>query len=193
MKTTKNQFTVVVGVEFSERGDEALAEACRFAVSRGGGLHAVHVVDRHEIEAAAARRWNDEPDLAMEEAADRVWRRVQHVGAGERGEGTEVPVWVHIRFGSVFRELLDVASHYDADLIVVGSEGGRSWLERALSAGVAQRLHRDSGCAVYLARKKRVSSVPPRPITRKYAPSADGEKPVHSYHLSRVLRFDETG
>lgn len=183
MATTTNGFTVVAAVDFCPRGERALAEAVRLTVDRGGALHAVHVLDRREIDAAAAHRWRDKPQLAVDEAARRLWERIEHVDCAGMHDAE---VWVHVRLGSVVNEILDVADAHDVDLVVVGSEAERSWLEHALSRSVSGRVGRRARRAVLLAKPKVPSSRPPGPHV--YENAFPDEPPVRSYDVARPVR-----
>lgn len=168
MTSSKPGFHVVVGVEFSGRGDEALAEACDLALAHDGVIHAVYVTSPAELEeeqeASQSGRSYERP---AEATARRIWHRVQHVAGGHGWEGRRMQVWAHIRLGAVPKALLEVARRVDASVIVVGSDGNHRWLDRVLSGGsVVEPLHRRSDCSVLLARRKRPSSIPPPPVVR---------------------------
>jgi nucleotide-binding universal stress UspA family protein len=180
----------VVGVEFSTRGDEALAEAIDLALRHLGDVHAVHVAKPSELEGSAPAGGHldgrHEAERPIEATARRIWHRVQHVAGGHGWEGRRMQVWAHVRVGSVPDALLEVARRVDASVIVVGSDGNRPWLDRVLHGSVVEPLHRQSGCSVLLARRRRPSSVPPPPVR-----SAPRLEDLARYDGAKTLSFPE--
>jgi len=107
---------IVVGSDFSERAEHALAHALELAGHAGASIALVHAYD----DAAGAT----EPELAARLAA-----AIARSGAAARGIHVE-PV---LRRGSVWDKLRNVATDLGATLIVIGSGG--SVTARALTAG----------------------------------------------------------
>lgn len=180
-------FPVVVGVEFSTRGDEALAEAIDLALRHLGEIHAVHVTSPSELEPTSSFDGRQEHERPIEATARRIWHRVQHVAGGHSWGGRRMQVWAHVRVGSVPDALLEVARRVDASVIVVGSDGNRPWLDRVLRGSVVEPLHRQSDCSVLLARRKRPSSIPPPPLVRN-APKLED---LARYDAAKVLSFPD--
>src|SRR5512135_2820224 len=107
--------TVLVAIDFSSGARRALHRACRLPLSPGATLTLVHVMPKlhpsffanAEIAARAAL------DTWAQEARDEAPRSVTVAGALEVGEP--------------FIELDRRAEAADAELIVVGRHGARSW------------------------------------------------------------------
>ena len=154
---------VLIGYDGSESGDAIFDDLKRAGLPREGDARIISVADlsvapppvsEFDMMSAASRRLETalrqagahrervigEARVTAEEAADRVrselpeWR-VDMVA----GEGT--PAW----------EIIDAASVWDADLIIVGSQG-RSALGRFLLGSVSKRIATDARSSVRIAR-----------------------------------------
>jgi nucleotide-binding universal stress UspA family protein len=121
----------------------AVEHACYLADLADAEVHALFVVD--ELIAGA-----DEWDVIVEREEERGERALDEVGAAAAERG--VPVEKHLRRGRPHEELLDAATDYGADLIVMGTHG-RTGVGRFLTAGsVAERAVRHSEVPVLTAR-----------------------------------------
>ena len=130
----------------SDGSDAAVEHACYLADLADARIHALFVVD--ELVAGA-----DEWDIVVERGEARGERAVEAVAAtaAERG----VPVEKHLRRGRPHEEILDAVAAYDADLVVMGTNG-RTGIGRFLAAGsVAERVVRHSEVPVLTARLRR--------------------------------------
>lgn len=143
---------VVVGYDFSHSGDAALQRALALAVRAPFHvLHLVCVVDRHA--ALPAVPTDGRVDYAYTERVEReltdlVMKELLAIDAQCR-----VHFCVHVRIGKPVEELLDVARDVGADLIVVGSKG-LTGVERMVLGSVSERVVREAGCTVQVARPK---------------------------------------
>jgi nucleotide-binding universal stress UspA family protein len=117
--------TIVVGIDGTERGEDALALA-RLVAARDAHILLVAVANWESLEA---ERW-------LCQAA------AKHPGASLETRT--------VAAGSPARGLREVAQATGAELIVVGSTH-RSWLGRILPGSVGEHLLRDSPCAVGIA------------------------------------------
>lgn len=153
---------VVVGFDFSRSGDAALHRAVTLAAR--APLHVLHVVCVIDPREAI-------PSIPSYNGVDYMYAaRVQEALAAEmHGELDKVEVpsrvhfFVHARIGRAAQEILELARGVGADLIIVGSKG-RTGIERMLLGSTSERIVRDAGCTVEVARPKQYSEVALVPI-----------------------------
>ncbi len=164
---------IVVGVDFTEAGDNALDEAIRHAMRTDGSeLHPVFVIARD------GKNRLDEVDDALAAARDRLRQRVIDRYGALGGAGQRSVVF-HVRIGEPAQAIHQVAVDADADLIVVGSHGRRG-LEKMLIGSVAETLVRTAHVPVLIARPKQLAGLP-----RTEAP--DPADPRAELHAPRIL------
>lgn len=153
--TTEKKWTLVVGLDFSECGTNALNQALQMAHRGGGVLHIAHAVTRADMGKGDELATQDS---ALEELPPMITRMVlaqmEHLGM----EYEDVPVGLHVRLGSPFDVVRQVAIDYDADLIVVGTHG-RKGVEKLLLGSVAEKLVRDAHVAVLVAHANRLGEL----------------------------------
>lgn len=158
MSTTKS-YVVVVGVDYSELSWSALREALRLA-----SLHSVSEVHAMHVESTTASltrptSWKQAPgDTILSEAFPRLERMVNSEAArflAEQPAGASpvMRVLSHIRTDSPAREIAQLASDLEADLVVVGSHG-RTGLARLLLGSVAHGVVSLAPCPVLVVRPK---------------------------------------
>jgi nucleotide-binding universal stress UspA family protein len=125
-------------------GSDAAVEHARYLAELADArIHALFVVDET---VAGGDSW----DVVVEREEERGERALDAVAAA--GEDRGVPVERHLRRGRPSEEILDAASDYGVDLIVMGTHG-RTGVGRFLAAGsVAERVVRHSEAPVLTAR-----------------------------------------
>lgn len=154
MSTTQQ---VVVGIDFSHSSIAALDRA--LALASRAPFHVLHfacIVDPHagiatlatsHVDITYADRVRDELARTIESAL----RTMDHKG--------HLHFHVHVRIArSPANELLALAEEVGADLIVLGCKGRRG-LDRLVLGSVAERVVREAGCAVLIARPKEYTYV----------------------------------
>jgi nucleotide-binding universal stress UspA family protein len=132
---------LVVGVDGSSGGFDALRTAADLAAATGASLAAVYVARLPVSMFAAATPSAAELTAAVDEAADHA-----HVECELLLAGRGVPWSFESRMGDPATELLHVADDRDAVCIIVGHRGRR--LSRILTGSVTDRLIRDGRRAV---------------------------------------------
>jgi nucleotide-binding universal stress UspA family protein len=149
---------VVVAFDFSHSGHAALERAIALALR--APWHVLHIVCAIHPRLPFPALPTDRIDI---DYADRVQRAVSDEVAAELGaiETSErVTFFVHARIGrKAATEVLAVAEDVGADLIIVGSKG-LTGLERAMLGSTSERIVREAGCTVEVARPKRYAYVP---------------------------------
>lgn len=153
MASQDQRFTIVVGIDFSETGDLALDQALELANRRDDAdVHVLYVED--ELTAArvpAAGAIKSETDDMLERVQKRASDRL--VDLSKRAAPKMRHVVAHARRGSPADQVVQLAVHLDADLIVVGTHGRRG-VSRFLMGSVAERVMRMAHCPVLVVRPK---------------------------------------
>lgn len=97
-------------------------------------------------------------EAALEELPPMITRMVcsqmKHLGM----EYEDVPVGLHVRLGSPFDVVRQIAIDYDADLVVVGTHG-RKGMEKLLLGSVAEKLVRDAHVPVLVTHQNRLGEL----------------------------------
>ncbi|HKU37684.1 MAG TPA: universal stress protein [Polyangiales bacterium] len=144
---------IVVGVDLSVTGDQALWHAAQLASALPQAeLHITHVL-------AAEPNLHDARKLAeiadeLRPRLDDLRKHVLTVCAPPAGSKPyAVDSVFHIRIGSPAAAIHQVAVDVDADLIVVGTHGRRG-VEKLLLGSVAEELLRTARVPVLIARAK---------------------------------------
>lgn len=127
-------------------GSDAAVEHARYLAELADArIHALFVIDET---IAGADGW----DIVVEREEERGERALNDVVAA--GEERGVAVERHLRLGRPHEEILDAASEYEVDLIVMGTHG-RTGIGRFLAAGsVTERVVRHSEAPVLTVRLK---------------------------------------
>lgn len=131
---------VVVAFDFSPSAELALARAVEVAAR--APHHVLHIATA--LEATSY----DTADAVQH----RVAERVAAAFAG-RPTASEVQFYVHARIGKPADEILALAHEVGADLIFIGCHG-KTGIERMLIGSVSERVVREAGCPVMVARTK---------------------------------------
>jgi nucleotide-binding universal stress UspA family protein len=158
-------YIIVVGVDYSEIGDEALERAFELASQQPGAeVHVINVATAYgpmvTVEFGA-----DSRTLSLEEAAKELSRhveeRVKRFSEGRTKAGLSVfgRACTHVRLDSPAEGIAQLASDLDADMVVVGTHGRRG-LRRVLLGSVAEGVVRLASSPVLVVRPKQ----PPLPV-----------------------------
>ncbi|HEX8129657.1 MAG TPA: universal stress protein [Pyrinomonadaceae bacterium] len=105
------------------------------------------VADPHLI---ASSYFEETEKICRRQAEDAVKLAAAKLGSGQSGDPL---VSTQVLKGSPKRTIVEEAEAWDADLIVVGSHGYRSW-ERMLLGSVSQAVAAHAKCSVEIVRKK---------------------------------------
>ncbi len=141
---------ILVPVDFSACSNEALRVALQMARIFGSALSVLHVID-----SSAVMAFNRLGLLAVPSDAVKQRRRLRHQARLKIREllaalSTEgVAVERILAEGTPFVEIGKLARQMRADLIVLGSYGGRSEnMEKIFFGATAEKVVRTAGCAV---------------------------------------------
>jgi nucleotide-binding universal stress UspA family protein len=150
---------VLAAVDDTSVSDDVLRKACHLASSiREATLHLVRVVEppTMPLDGVVAK-------LAYGSAFDDFIdgsRRELEAMASAAHEHFQGPVTPHIIVGAPKREIVDLASRLEADVVVVGSHG-RTQLARFLLGSVSEYVVRHAVCSVLVTRPKESVDIPP--------------------------------
>jgi len=134
--------TVVAGVDFSATSRRALEAAARVAEADGARLYAVHVVAAADGSAATQERLAAEHGPALE-----AFVAESRLPAG-LAVRREIFPYAGLRSG-----LLEFGAVVNADLVAIGTRG-RTNLRDVVLGSTAEKLLRDSLCAVWAAKPR---------------------------------------
>jgi nucleotide-binding universal stress UspA family protein len=157
---------VVVGVDYSEASELAIAQALELVSSvRRAELHAVHVASSYPTFRGLEHA--PEPMPLVTTPRDTRAELESHLDrcildfATRRDPALPIPerVVAHLRFDSPAEQIADVARDLEAHLVIVGTHGKRG-LSRMLLGSVAEGVVRLSPCPVLVVRPREVSNAP---------------------------------
>lgn len=152
---------IVVAFNLSKSSYAALDRGIRLAQrSANNVLHFIYVLEHVDYQEAE-RVQNQVADLVGKELAARDIKNGVHF-------------FVHARIGKAASEILMLAQEIGADTIIIGTKG-LTGVERMVLGSVAEKVVREAGCSVEVARDKTYGSVPLLDIkeveaTHKYVP-----------------------
>jgi nucleotide-binding universal stress UspA family protein len=197
MTASKNPYTIVVGVDYSETGDLALNEALEIGVRQGNAeIHAVNVVMLipEPVAPMPGLTLPVSPGISPQVAADAFTHYLdQKVAEVRERLGTAAAarfprVVPHLRFEATSLEIAQLAADVEADLVVVGTHGRRG-MSRVLLGSVAEAVVRLAPCPVLVARPKRIVTVaaiqPPCPECVKTRKASAGKQFWCAQHSER--------
>lgn len=170
---------VVVGYDFSHSGHAALSRAVSLAARAPS--HLLHVICAIDPKAAI-------PGIPSDGEIDYLYAaRVQESLAlaveaelGAQHVDTRVHFYVYARIGRASEEILQLAREVGADLIVVGSHDVRG-LERLFVGSTSEKVMRDAGCSVEIARAKQYAEVELVPVEEVEPDHDHPYLPPHRY------------
>lgn len=189
-ENARNRYRIVIGVDFEQTGDDAIADALRIAREHPNDeLHVVHVVplspDTHsaaKIDAIADRMQEAAKKLRehMHKVCDRIFP----------DEEWEQDAVFHVRVGDPAEAIHQVAVDVEANVLVVGTHA-RTGIGKLILGSVAEKLVRIARLPVLVARERDFSG-----LAKSATPDAarKGEL-LHDehYHTSDRLRFGSGG
>jgi len=183
---TRHHRAVVVGYDFSHTGHAALNRAVCLAAR--APHHVLHI-------ACVVSSDSPVPSIPVYDGVDYMYAaRVQEALAAVVHEELEretvtarVNFFVHARIGKPVEEILGIAREVGADLIIVGSHG-LTGLERIVLGSTSERIVREAGCSVEVARPKQYPEVELMPVV-EVARQDHTYVPPHRYEYEdrRVL------
>jgi nucleotide-binding universal stress UspA family protein len=186
---------IVVGIDFSETSERALADAIEQA--SGHPRAELHVVTVANLDWIAGAR-NGAPAAKLDEVVA-VERSAIEQALGRAGiDRGSVPTFVHVRVGGPAQEIVALAAEVDAHLIVVGTHGRSGW-QRFWLGSVAERVLRLAHCPVLVTRPRQHPTdeaapmpEPPCPQCVAVRAQSDGKQwwcEQHAHHHQRAHAY----
>jgi nucleotide-binding universal stress UspA family protein len=163
MASTPKPYVVVVGIDFSEIADLALQTAFeRASDHENGEVHVIYVARSYE-QRVLVDAPNEVLTMSMDEASQRVRVHLEaRLAYFMTTRGTR-PAFAravtHLRVDDAAREIAQLASDLEADLIVVGTHGRRG-IRRLVLGSVAEATVRLAPCDVLVVRPRGEATEP---------------------------------
>lgn len=167
--------TIVCATDFSAASDVAVEHAAALARTFGATLHVVHVV-----QDAAQQPWTVEAYTLNLADLTREWVEEARRSLARVAAASGVQPITSCLVGRPAHEILQYLRDTAADLLVVGSHGHGAFAQLLLGS-VAERLVRQAGCPVLVARAPAAATSHARlgtsahdaqPAASAYAPEA---------------------
>lgn len=176
--TARSRTVILAAIDRSPASDACMYTATSLAQGIAGAeLHFLHVIE--------ASPQTTSPLNLLEEGRNAI--DAVAAKAAERFKGR---IAAHLAVGDASREILQLASDLEADLIVVGSHGKKT-LERMLVGSVSQSVVKKARCAVLVARPKEYATepvpeiAPPCPKCLETQRASGGDKLWCEQHAGR--------
>lgn len=138
---------ILVPIDFSEPSQQALRYARPFAEQFGASLVLLHVMEPIVYPVEFGYAPLDPLDVEGPRLKE-LQARLKQMGDEL---GTSVPVKAIVKVGRVWKEIVDVASAQNTDLIIVATHG-YTGLKHALLGSVAEKVLRHAPCPALVVR-----------------------------------------
>lgn len=149
---SSEQSQVVVGFDFTLAARAAMARA--IALANRAPFHHLHFVCALEPHGQIpAMPHSGRVDLEYVERVEKAMLAELAAVLDLAAVADRVTFFVHVRIGRAADEILDLAREVGADLIIVGTHG-LTGIARLVLGSVAERVVREAGCTVEVARPR---------------------------------------
>jgi nucleotide-binding universal stress UspA family protein len=164
-------FVIIVGVDYSELSDLALARAFEIAGRDARAeIHALHVLAPFVLEPSLASTvLLQDSEAAISRLKRHVERKLLTLVERSGGDTQLLPARVvsHVRIDATATGVAQLAADLQADLVIVGTHG-RHGVSRLLMGSVAEAVVRWAPCPVLVMRPKAVAA--PTPVIEPPCP-----------------------
>lgn len=202
------KFIVLAALDLTTGSTAVLRQALELAEAQQGEVHIVTVIEPEapigpypiSLPDPSHDKWQRRSDDTATFCREFLAARAAERGAPHAGP----PFQLHTVVGHAPDEIVWMAAHLDADVIVMATHGRRG-LKRILLGSVAEKVMRTAGCPVFVVREKahaqpwRVAEIEPVcPDCAARRAETNGEKlwcARHSEHHIRahVLGYTRSG
>lgn len=154
---------ILIGYDGSEHSDAAIDDLKRAGLPRDSDVLIASIADlliggpelSEIVGQTMTSRWDESGLQKAKTHAERVTKEAKEAASKARARVRKLfPEWnVHaeVMIGTPAWVLIDLVNKWNADLVVVGSQG-RSAMERLLLGSVSKRVATDASCSVRVAR-----------------------------------------
>lgn len=142
-----DNFKVLVGIDFSTAGEGVLRRAITLACGKPSEVHVLNVAP-----AATGSRPPEPKPETLARLQELVRGELARLPTGDPPSGIQRVV-THVLTGSPAKEIVWLAAHLEADLIVVGTHA-RNGVQRLVLGSVAEKVLHTAGCPVLIDRPK---------------------------------------
>jgi universal stress protein A len=150
---------ILVPIDFSEHSKKTVSYAIRFASRFNATVQLLHVFEIPDYAATSYERRQQtcdqiksQVDAAEQDARENLTAFENHL------LNVGVNVEAYLRVGYPFDEIVQMANHFDVDLIIIGSHG-YTGITRLLVGSTAERVVERAPCPVLVVKE--------RPLRRK--------------------------
>jgi nucleotide-binding universal stress UspA family protein len=141
---------MVIGIDFSDASRQAMGVALNLArITRSPDLHLIHVIRPTTL--TGPTDWLGAMSQ-YEKTVDAARRELDALCAAAIDE-RPLRAFAHVRTGEPCREIVQLASDMEADLVVIGTHS-RGGVSRLLMGSVAERVQRYAPCPVLTVKPK---------------------------------------
>jgi nucleotide-binding universal stress UspA family protein len=180
---------MVIGVDFSETSHQAVAVALNLArITRAPDLHLIHVLKHAPMTGLSD--WSGAISQ-YEKAVDSARRELDLICASAILK-FDLRAFAHVRTGEPHREIVQLASDIEADLVVIGTHS-RAGVTRLLLGSVAEKVQRQAPCPVLTVKPKerpRSSDLePPCPLCHELRIESRGARLWCVQHVNTAKSF----
>jgi len=147
---SEGRSVTVVGIDLSDASRQAMTVAMNLArITRSPDLHLIHVIKPTVL--AAPTDWLGA--IPQYERIVETARQELEVLCGAAIEQFPLRAFAHVRTGEPYREIVQLASDMEADLVVIGTHS-RAGVSRLLLGSVAEKVQRYAPCPVLTVKPK---------------------------------------
>jgi len=140
---------ILCAVDFSETSLEAFRRAAEMARRFASSLYVLHVIEaRPVVSNLIGVDAVGEMAVELEEKATAA---LESLVASSASDLKGVPLTLEVTAGRAFVEILNHASDWATDLIVLGAKGATA-LEQIVVGGTAERIMKDAPCSTLIVR-----------------------------------------
>ncbi len=138
---------ILVPLDFSEFGKEALELAQNWALKFGATLHLLHVIDLRDLYSTNLQEMESSVML------ENILREKAEKELKNYSQNLKVKSESEIRLGSPLEEIEDCITEQKIDLIVIPTHG-RTGLKHVLMGSTAEKVVRHASCPVLTLKPK---------------------------------------
>jgi len=179
----------VVGIDLSDASRQALAVALNIArITRAPDLHLIHVIKPTML--ASSSDWLGA--VPQYERIIAIARQELDAMCSAAIARYALRAFAHVRTGEPYREIVQLASDMEADLVVIGTHS-RGGVSRLLLGSVAEKVQRYAPCPVLTVKPKMpldASNVdPPCPECHAVRIASSGASPWCDAHSNMATSY----